>query len=335
MVMALLAMSFLLGGLGAWTVSIHGPKLGLVDFPNERSSHSHPVPKGGGMGIFAVFIIGAVLLQIPWFVWIPGGAVSILSLRADRCELSFRVRLAVQALSAAVFIVMSSSTPASFGLLEGPSVLIVPLGIFYICATANIYNFMDGIDGIAALSGVLAFSCLATIGLAEGRSHSWSLLALCIAMGCLGFLPLNFPKARVFMGDVGSILLGFAFSCLVIGLSRTIMEGLALASFLFPFYADEFNTFIVRMRDGDVLTRAHRRHIYQILANQAGIPHFYVTVLYGIVQIIVGISAWFVLKSGPVPFVALLVFSITLASIGAILIRRRWETGEIGTHSGA
>ena len=99
------------------------------------------------------------------------------------------------------------------------------------------------------------------------------------------------PKARVFMGDVGSVLLGFVFAGLVVGLTRSMNDFVVLCSFLFPFYTDELITEYVRLRDRENLLTPHRRHVYQLLANEMGIAHWKVSVGYGALQAAVGVGA--------------------------------------------
>jgi Fuc2NAc and GlcNAc transferase len=115
----------------------------------------------------------------------------------------------------------------------------------------------------------------------------------------MGFIPFNIPKARVFMGDVGSILLGFVFAGIVVMLSRTFLEFVCLSALLFPFYADEWVTMAVRIRDGESLLKPHRRHLYQLLANEMGIEHWKVSAGYGILQIAVGACVLYAMPQGP------------------------------------
>lgn len=98
------------------------------------------------------------------------------------------------------------------------------------------------------------------------------------------------PKARVFMGDIGSILLGSVFAGLIWLTADSALDFVCMAAFLFPFYVDELTTVAVRLRDGENLTRPHRRHYYQLLANEKGIVHWKVSVGYGVFQLAVGIS---------------------------------------------
>jgi UDP-N-acetylmuramyl pentapeptide phosphotransferase/UDP-N-acetylglucosamine-1-phosphate transferase len=92
------------------------------------------------------------------------------------------------------------------------------------------------------------------------------------------------------MGDVGSILLGFSFAAIVVVLSKSILDFVCLAGFLFPFYADELTTMAARIKDGENLFKPHRRHLYQLLANEKGIAHWKVSIGYGLAQLIVGIT---------------------------------------------
>ena len=149
---------------------------------------------------------------------------------------------------------------------------------------------MDGINGIAAITGMVGFVLAAFYGFVANGNAAFTTLSMCLLMSCLGFLPFNIPNAKVFMGDVGSILLGFVFAGVVIVLSQDLLGFICLVSFLFPFYADELNTMIVRIRNGDNLLLPHRKHIYQLLANEKKIPHWKVSVGYGIFQAVVGVT---------------------------------------------
>jgi len=246
----------------------------------------------------------------------------------DYREISFKIRLAVQVGSAAIFSVSIFFGGQMTKMSAEISVLLILFGILFITATANYYNFMDGINGIAGLTGTIAFSCLGLFGLLEGKEIVWIAPAFGISAACLGFLPLNFPRAKVFMGDVGSVLLGFLFASWVLWFSQSLLEFVVLTSFLFPFYVDELSSLIVRIKEGDRLTKAHRRHIYQILVNQAGLSHSIVTVFYGFIQIVVAILAWMAMREGLILLVCLLIFLSSLFFFGSMYIRRRWEVNE-------
>jgi Fuc2NAc and GlcNAc transferase len=292
----LLALSaFGLGVLGAAIISRHAKRFGLLDNPNARSSHARVTPKGGGVGILGVVVFLAPFLGVSAWIWIPASLVSVVSFFGDRIHLGQKMRLAVQfGCAFACLAGLWNSLEATTGLRLW---FLVPLCLFlavYIVGTANYYNFMDGINGIAGLTGAVAFSGLA---LHAGWIKGWAmdgnaLLALCVACACLGFLPLNFPVARVFMGDVGSILLGFLFAVLAIRQSATLLDFVFLNSLLVPFYADEWTTLSVRVRAKQNLMLAHRRHVYQILVNQIGVAHWKISMLYAILQIAIALVSW-------------------------------------------
>jgi Fuc2NAc and GlcNAc transferase len=212
----------------------------------------------------------------------------------------------------------------------GLDVLLFVFGVFYITATANYYNFMDGINGIAGLTGIIAFSGVGLFGLFENKDMVWVATAFCIAAACLGFLPLNFPRAKVFLGDVGSVLLGFLFASWILWFSQSVLEFVVLASLLFPFYIDELSTLLVRIKEREKLTQAHRRHIYQILVNQAGLSHAVVTMCYGIIQILVAVSVWMMMRKGFLAVAVLLVVLSVLFFFGAMRIRRSFKGNGIG-----
>ena len=309
-------LSIFLGATGAWIVGRFAGKMGLLDYPNERSSHNIPTPRGGGIGIFAAFLLSAILVDIPITFWLPLCAMSILAFCGDRINLSPKLRLYAQFFLIAVVVVGAGNLPSNHLWY----LLWVIFWMVFIAGTANFYNFMDGINGIAGITGIVGFGLLAGyIFLNDGQSLI-STIAICISLSCLGFLPLNMPNARVFMGDIGSILLGSVFASLVFLASKTFLDFLCLASFLFPFYADELTTMFLRLRDGESLTQAHRRHIYQLLANQRGIPHWKIATGFGLLQLVVGISTILVKPFGILTvLVLLIVYSITFASVSFYL----------------
>ena len=272
---------------GAWAISRHGDKVGLVDCPNGRSSHSMPTPKGGGIGIFFVFLMSSGVLGLPISFCLPIGIMAVVAFWGDRIELSARLRLVIQLGLMVVVIVADGRGAAPGGLLY---LLLVGFWTVFIVGTANYYNFMDGINGIAGITGLLGFALLAAYVNLIGGPAAVTGVAVCLSIACLGFLPLNMPKARVFMGDIGSILLGSVFAGLIWLAAVTVLDFVCMAAFLFPFYVDELSTVLVRLKDGENLTKPHRRHYYQLLANEKGIAHWKVSVGYGLFQVAVGIS---------------------------------------------
>lgn len=276
--------------------------LGLLDKPCDRSSHTRLTPKGGGIGLLCVFVVVCLYVQLPVPFWFPVTILSLLSLFDDRVELSPKLRLAVQFAAAGIVLIGLDGERLNLLSVSGSGgniflvLLLTTFFVVYITGTANFFNFMDGINGIAGISGIVAFGLLGCFGIITGQNLSHVVLSLALASACAGFLPFNMPKARVFMGDVGSILLGFVFACLVVVFSASVVDLLILSSFLFPFYLDELTSMAERLRKRQSLTEPHRSHLYQVLANEAGIAHWKVSLGYGVAQLIIGVSIWGALK---------------------------------------
>ena len=311
--------------MGAWIASISARKLGLLDYPNDRSSHMDPTPKGGGVGILAAFVFGSLWWHIPLIFWVPASAVSLVSLVGDFKDISIKIRLVIQVVSAAILSYLVFIAHPSLKVSTGFSVLLFMLGTLYVVATANCYNFMDGINGIAGLTGTIAFSFLGTYGILEDKDATSAAAALGIAAACSGFLPFNFPRAKVFMGDVGSVLLGFLFASWALWQSKSLLEFVVFVSFLFPFYIDELNTQLTRITERERITDPHCRHIYQILVKKTGLSHGTTTVIYGFLQIFVAISVWMLMRAGIIAVISFLAGFSGLFFLGATHIRRRWE----------
>jgi len=315
--LALGLLSIFLGALGAIMVSRLGFRLGLIDQPTTRSSHSQVTPKGGGIGIATAFLLNAMVLDMPIFFWLPLGAMTALSLRGDQVEISPRLRLPVQFVLIGILVIGNCGGISQ----DLPKILLAMFWIVFIVGTANFFNFMDGINGIAGISGAVGLGLLA---FATYRDHpEGGLLTACMALACLGFLPFNVPQARVFMGDVGSIVLGSVFAGSVYLASQSLLDFLCMASFLFPFYADELTTMIVRLRAGESLTQAHRRHIYQLLANERQIPHWRISAAYGFFQLLVGLSVLLCKPLGVAAVLAVLATWFGLFVIGSYYVRRQ------------
>lgn len=308
--------NFILGSLGAFLVERFGYLLGLVDRPNGRSSHHVPTPKGGAIGILVGFMVSAEYLIVPYGLWIPAVILALISLLGDRCEIVPKVRLIIQFSCSLIFLVcLFYSKNVNFLTY----CFVFPLAV-YIVGTSNFYNFMDGINGIAGITGVAGFILLSAFGIITEAESKYVTATIAIVCSCIGFLPFNIPKAKVFMGDVGSILLGFVFACMVVIMSRSLLDFICLAGFLFPFYADELTTMFVRIKAGEPLSKPHRRHLYQILANECGIDHWKISVGYGAVQLIIGMVL-IVFKDRWDAVLIFLILCLTIFSIVSALVR--------------
>lgn len=172
------------------------------------------------------------------------------------------------------------------------------MGAIFLAGTANFYNFMDGINGIAGITAIIGFGLLAIYGHMTGIPEKYIILNLCIACACFGFLPFNLPTARVFMGDTGSVLLGFLFAVMVWETNSTLIGMVSCTAFLFLIYADAMTTIAIRFVQGDKIFVPHRRHLYQLLVNEFGLPHWPVAVGYGVVQLLIGLIILLLQKSG-------------------------------------
>ena len=246
-------------------------RLGLLDRPNPRSSHQTVVPRGGGVAI-ALGSLGALALAGTGLggratpVLLGAVALAAVGLCDDRFSLPAGVRVAAQLLVAfAVVFALGGLDRAPL-----PSPLDVPLGaagaavaVVWIVAVVNFYNFLDGIDGLAALQGLLT-----GLGVAlAGWDPFASLVGAALAGGCAAFLLFNWSPARIFLGDVGSLLLGFAFAALPL-LAAPADRPRALffvALSLWLFLADAAFTLVRRFARGARWHEAHREHLYQRL----------------------------------------------------------------------
>jgi Fuc2NAc and GlcNAc transferase len=253
---------------------------GVVDIPNERSSHTSPVPRGGGLAVIIVFF--AFLFIAPIFggasidysVWksllIGGAIITAIGFIDDLGHIPARWRFLTHLFAAVLSLSLLTSLPevplfgSSFDLgIFGYFVFVISLVWF-----VNLYNFMDGIDGIAGVEAITALGGGALIMSLQGQSDWLTLfgvLAACIA----GFLVWNWPPAKVFMGDACSGFLGFTLGLLAIVTSTNGVMSIWSWLILFGvFVVDATTTLITRMLLGERWFEAHRSHAYQILSRR-------------------------------------------------------------------
>jgi UDP-N-acetylmuramyl pentapeptide phosphotransferase/UDP-N-acetylglucosamine-1-phosphate transferase len=274
-ILAAACLSLVLVGLVRWVALRHD----LLDHPNERSSHSVATPRGGGLGLVASFVCvvlttGALNGDRLALVCLAGlVAVAIVGWLDDRFGLSIVPRLAVHVLAAC--LVGAIAVRGSTWLVL--TILLFAMWTFWTISSINIVNFMDGINGLVA-SQVLVFGI--SLGLLLERSGTPAILPFALAGACAGFLPWNFPCARIFLGDVGSGTLGFAVAWLgAVAVREYGIDPVRVYLPILPLFADAATTMLMRWRDGEQLTMPHRRHLYQRLAN-SGLGHTRVTLLY-------------------------------------------------------
>jgi UDP-N-acetylmuramyl pentapeptide phosphotransferase/UDP-N-acetylglucosamine-1-phosphate transferase len=225
--------------------------------PNARSLHTVPVPRIGGVAIWAGWGLACVASEAPAWWLLPIGAVLCISLADDWRALPARIRLGVQAIAGlGVAIAYGDAHNAA----AWPVIAFNALVIVWM---ANLYNFMDGADGLAAGMGVLGFGTYAAIAVQAG-ADALSIQCAGLAAACLGFLVFNWPPARLFMGDVGSVGLGFVAALLGLHGYAAGVWGFWLPPLAFaPFIVDATITVVRRWRQGERLAQAHRDHAYQ------------------------------------------------------------------------
>lgn len=271
--MMLLAI-FLCTTVAGWIITSgmirYASRRGVMDIPNARSLHQSPVPRGGGLAIVVVVtLVQAGLLlgydgapTYPLLLW-HGGALVLawLGWRDDRRPLSSRLRLVVQAVVATFGVAglhLGSALPEALPLVG------VCLTVVAVIWFVNLYNFMDGADGIAGVQAVGAAVGGALLLTYQGQTV-YAYLAAGIGGASLGFLCWNWEPARIFLGDVGSYFLGFQFAGLVLMSVAAGFSPVAWAILFAPFVTDASATLGRRLIAGERWDQAHRGHAYQLL----------------------------------------------------------------------
>lgn len=260
----------------------------MVDFPGERQSHTKPTPTGGGLGLVATLVLTSLMLARngliapPWtLVVLPGLSVlALVGWRDDFSPVSVRFRLFVQlTVSLALLALLRNSDQ----LENWPATLLGGVAIMW---TMNFYNFMDGSHGMAGFQGLFTGLLLGFLFSIDGHLQL-AIPAFLLAACCAGFLPFNFPVPRVFMGDAGSVPLGFALATLILlGLLQgalSLPEALLLLS---VFLIDSSLTLFKRAIQGERWYTAHKQHVYQRLIAH-GWSHSRVLLLYQAINAVV------------------------------------------------
>ncbi|MBA0224515.1 glycosyltransferase family 4 protein [Stenotrophomonas maltophilia] len=265
----------LLSAVLTWAARGYALRQQLMDQPGERRSHSVATPRGGGIAIVISLLVTAAVAIWAWPESSPTVLVASLGLVLvagigwwdDHRPLPAMRRLLVHFIAAALL--------ASLVKVNGGSWLLAALVLLFTASLINIWNFMDGINGIAASQAVVAM-----LGLAPVLPWPYSLAAVALGLACLGFLPFNFPRARIFMGDVGSGALGYAVAAvLALASVRTDINWILLLVPVSPFLVDAGFTLLARIISGQRWMEPHTQHVYQ-RAVQAGASHPQVTGMY-------------------------------------------------------
>ncbi|MFA9238567.1 MAG: glycosyltransferase family 4 protein [Candidatus Paceibacteria bacterium] len=278
-------------------------KKSLVASVNERSSHTTPTPHGGGIALCLTWFIGLVYLYFIgeiepslFYALLFGAIISIVSFFDDIYELSPKLRLIIQATVAiGGLYFLGGFETFTFGIFDiSNPILTNVFAFFMIIWFINLYNFLDGINGYAGSEAV--FLALAGFVLFGGNHF------LVLAVAVLGFLYWNWNKAKIFMGDVGSTLLGYNIAIFTIYYANQEATNFWIWIILFGlFWFDATLTLIRRKLNKEKLSQAHKKHAYQRLT-QSGWSHFKVTnysiginlILFGIVYFVSNIFIAFV-----------------------------------------
>ena len=283
----------------------------IIDFPNERSSHKKPTPKSGGIVVVVTFVCGIIaiyffgdttLIKADYSIGFVLGALIVagISFYDDLKTQSFLFKLFGQII--ATIIVLYSGVVLNQ--ISLPFIGVFKLGVWgyvltslWIIGLTNAYNFMDGLNGIAAGTAVIAGTFFCFISFSNGSIFVY-IICYTLISGSLGFMVFNFPKAKLFMGDVGSAFLGFVFSTLAIisaQYDHSHTSFLIIPLLFFNFIYDTFFTFMRRLINKENVFSAHRKHLYQLF-NQLGCNHVKVSCFHFGVCIIQGFAACLLMK---------------------------------------
>jgi UDP-GlcNAc:undecaprenyl-phosphate/decaprenyl-phosphate GlcNAc-1-phosphate transferase len=263
-----------------------------LDRPNARSLHALATPRGGGLAIWAGWALAWPWLDID-FAWAgPLFALAVVSFLDDRGGVAIVWRLLVQMAACVVFVLYT----------QGPAPVIwIAVDILAMVWMLNLFNFMDGSDGLAGGMAVSGFALFAIAAACAGAKDAALLLAA-LAAACLGFLAFNFPypkPARIFLGDVGSVPLGFLAGAFgLLGTHRGYWPLAFTLLVFFPFIADASVTLTKRLLRREPVWQAHREHYYQRLV-LLGWSHCATAIVYYTLMLSSGITALLALLLRP------------------------------------
>lgn len=307
-------------------------RLGMIDTPGARSSHKTPVPRGGGLAIAlaaaAAMLISGTLNSTSLVFIFGSTAFAALGFSDDLRSRSVKYRLIAQS------IIGLASAISLAALWDAPALLVaalVPVLTFWIVGYVNAFNFMDGINGISAITAAVVGATHLALGI-QIDSDVLATAGAVLLGGALGFMPFNFPRARVFAGDVGSYFLGgwiAIVSAIALGEGASIV---AVAAPLILYLLDTSSTILRRARSGKQVWESHREHAYQHLAN-IRLDH---TKTSSLVLLVTGTSAVLGLLANDQPpviaaafFVLAIAVSSTFVLLPLVLVDRRSVPREV------
>jgi UDP-N-acetylmuramyl pentapeptide phosphotransferase/UDP-N-acetylglucosamine-1-phosphate transferase len=282
--------------------------------PNTRSLHRRPVPKGAGLSLWIGWLAGTVWLAAPQPWLVPLLMIIAVSFWDDRYDVPVAARLVVQTMAACTW----------FWLAKAPINAIA--AIVAVVWMANLFNFMDGSDGLALAMALIGFGAYAIAGSVAGAGSAVFLWALCAAV--VPCLALNLPPARLFMGDVGAVPSGFVAATFgLTGAYEGTWPGWFPLLVFLPFIADASTTLVSRALRGAAVWEAHREHFYQKLV-LLGWGHRGTLVLYGSMMVGCAASALFALFRAPASGPLLLLLWAAVMALLFSAIGYHWRARE-------
>lgn len=297
----------------------------IQDIPNERSLHSVPIPRIGGVGLVAGVLGGWALMfsALVWWLVLPLIGLFVISLLDDMHSLPVRQRFAAHFIAAAI-LVGGSGLFAEQGIAVALVVLLLTVWM------TNLYNFMDGSNGLAGGMALFGFTFY---GIAALIAHNDALAMLNFTIGAaaLGFLFFNFHPARVFMGDAGSIPLGFLAAAMGLwGWQQDIWVVWFPLLVFSPFIVDASVTLVKRTLRGVTITEAHREHYYQRLI-QMGWGHRNVALIWYALMLGAGVSALWVMHQ-EFPWLVFIIWTGIYAMV-MVMVDVNWEKFQREEHA--
>ncbi|MEG1997195.1 MAG: MraY family glycosyltransferase [Clostridiales bacterium] len=275
-------------------------KYGIVDQPNQRKVHVRPVPRMGGVAIYAAFVVGVLTLGVYSHqvaaLLVAGSMVMLVGFVDDVKNISPKLKLLGQLLASLLlayggFRVQFVTNPFDGGIIS-LGVLSVPVTVLWLTGISNAVNLIDGLDGLSAGVSAIAALCMAAVCLAQGNALA-AALAVILAAAALGFLRYNFNPAKTFMGDCGSLFLGFILGAIaILGLSK----GATVVSLFIPLIImgipifDTFFAIIRRMFLHKPIFEADKGHLHHSLLS-LGLSHRQTVLAIYTISLVMGLGA--------------------------------------------
>ncbi len=310
----------------------------IMDIPNSRSSHTVPIPRGGGLAIVLVFMCSVLFMGMAsaismklMLALLGGGLIAFMGWMDDHKCLPVLPRISAH-LAAALWAVYwlggfpsmnLGFTTLHLGLMGYP---LAVLGTIWM---TNLYNFMDGIDGLAGGEAVTVSGGAALLFFFSGNT-SMAILCLILAASAAGFLVFNWPPAKIFMGDVGSGFLGYTFAVLALASEKmTEVPLIAWMALLSVFIVDATATLVKRILQGKKFTEAHREHGYQKLV-QKGFSHGKVTLWITAINLGIALIMSFSMKQAMVGSAFIVIYFLMMMLW--IILNKQFTQKEVCSH---